>query len=69
MAKRMSLWCTLCDELVAGFGREQTIAAMAQHLRTKHAELSETRKDDLARRPWRPLPLADALMFTRPPAH
>jgi len=34
---------------------------MAQHLRTKHAELSETRKDDLARRPWRPLPLADAL--------
>ena len=68
MAKRMSLWCPLCDELVAGFGREQTVAGMAQHLRIKHAELTEARRNELARRPWQPLPLADELMVARPPA-
>ena len=69
MAKRMSLWCPLCDELVAGFGKEQTVAAMAQHLGIKHTELTEARRSDLARRPWQPLPLADALTVARPPTH
>jgi len=67
MTIRMSLWCPMCDELVAGFGREQTVAAMAQHLSRKHAELTEARRSDLARRPWQPLPLADAMMVARPP--
>jgi len=61
MAKRMSLWCPLCDELVAGFGKEQTVAAMAQHL--------GIRRSDLARRPWQPLPLSDALTVARAPTH
>jgi len=62
MAKRMSLWCPLCDELVAGFGRGQTIGQMAQHLAVRHSELTEAQRDALARGPWRPLPLAEALM-------
>ena len=61
MAKRMSLWCTLCDELVTGFGRRQTIGRMAEHLATSHGELTEAQRDEFARRAWRPLPLAEAL--------
>ena len=59
MAKRMSLWCPLCDELVAGFGRRQTIGRIAEHLATKHRELTEAQQDELSRRPWMPLPLAE----------
>jgi len=68
MAKRMLLWCTLCDELVAGFGRDQTIGQMAQHLAARHPELTEAQRYALARRPWRPLPLAEALMAAPSPA-
>ena len=66
MAKRMSLQCPLCDELVAAFGRERTVAAIAQHVRIKHVELTEARRNDLAQRPWQPLPLADSLIVARP---
>ena len=62
MAKRMSLKCQVCDELVAGFGRDATIAAMAQHVRIRHAELSEACRDELVRRPWWPQPLAEAFV-------
>jgi hypothetical protein len=68
MAKWMSLWCPLCDELVARFGRKQTVAAIAQHLRNEHAELTEARRNGLAQRPWQPLPLADAFLVAPPPA-
>ena len=66
MAKRMSLQCPLCDELVAALGRERTVAAIAQHVRIKHVELTEARRNDLAQRPWQPLPLADSLIVARP---
>jgi hypothetical protein len=65
MATRMSLRCRLCDELVAAKGRERTIAAMSQHLRMKHGNLTEAEREQLARAPWRPLPLADALILAR----
>jgi len=68
MAKRMSLWCTLCDELVTGFGKRQTIGRMAQHIATGHPELTEAQRDQLARRAWIPLPLAEALTAARPAA-
>jgi hypothetical protein len=64
MAKRMSLRCPECEELVAGFGRKETVASMARHLRIGHAEMSEARKDELVRRPWQPCSLADAAMVT-----
>jgi hypothetical protein len=61
MAKGMSLWCPLCEELVAGFGRNRTIGQMAQHIANKHPDLAEAQRETLARRPWRPQPLAEAL--------
>jgi len=61
MAKSMSLWCPLCDELVAGFGRNRTIGQMAQHIANKHSDLAEAQRETLARWPWRPQPLAEAL--------
>ncbi len=68
MEKRLSLWCPLCDVLVAGFGRRQTIGQMAQHLAVEHPQLTEAQRDALARRAWRPLPLTEALMAVPPPA-
>jgi hypothetical protein len=62
MAKRMSLACQMCDELVSAFGRNATIAAMAQHVRTRHAELSEAQMEELARRPRWPQPLEEAFV-------
>ena len=62
----MSLRCPVCDELVAGFGSERTVATMARHVRIGHPELSEARRDDLVRRPWQPLPLVDAVVFANP---
>jgi len=64
----MSLLCQLCNELIAARGRERTVAAMAQHLRLKHRELTEDKREALARRPWWPLPLTDALIIARPPS-
>ena len=63
MRKMRSLWCPLCHELVAGFGRSGTIGQMAQHIASKHPELAEGQKETLARRPWQPRPLADALAY------
>src|SRR5262249_6477146 len=34
---------------------------MAQHIANKHPELAEAQKETLARRPWQPRPLAEAL--------
>ena len=68
MEKRLSLWCPLCDVLVAGFGRRQTIGQMAQHLAVQHPQLTEAQRDALAlaRQAWRPLPLTEALMAVSP---
>ena len=63
MAKRMSLWCPLCDELVAGFGRRQTIGRMAEHLAASHPELTEVQRDEFARRAWMPAPLGEAVYY------
>ena len=68
MEKRLSLRCPLCDVLVAGFGRRQTIGQMAQHLAVQHPQLTEAQRDALARRAWRPLPLSEVLMAVSPPA-
>jgi hypothetical protein len=62
----MSLQCRLCDELVAAMGRERTVAAMAQHLRLKHRELTEDQREALVRHPWWPVPLVDARIVARP---
>jgi len=64
----------LCHELVAGFGRSKTIGQMAQHIANKHPELAEAQRETLARRPWQPRPLAEALTLAHPsvvhgPAH
>jgi len=63
MAKRMSLWCPLCDELVTGFGRRQTIGRMAEHLAASHHELAEAQKEELARRAWMPAPLGEVVYY------
>ena len=68
MEKRLSLWCPLCDVLVAGFGRRQTIGRMAQHLAVEHRQLTEAQRDALARQAWRPLPLTEKLIAVPPPA-
>jgi len=63
MAKRMSLWCPLCYELVAGFGKRQTIGRMAEHLAATHRELTDVQREEFARRAWMPAPLGEVIYY------
>src|SRR5262249_19822462 len=58
VARMTSLRCQGWGVLVTGWGSECTTAAMAEHVRAEHPELTEAQKAHLARFPWRPL--ADA---------